>query len=206
MNADRDKEHISEIDLSDGSAANKLDAIKNIDAIAKLVGRITLKNVDLSSLFDIVRSTGAKIDSTKPLTITTRHLYAILNDRGILSASQYNYHGLPKEIFLDALKAANEPLFIAKKGRDRFSAFLEIKDPNGNNVLCAFNFDFANGNHVLSVYGKRLNKGYFRSNEVIFFSKKIKNGFESAFRTQFPGRTDSVYGYIMERYSTKNNG
>ena len=145
-----------------------LDNIKTTNNENYLKGLFIIPNYNYSMLKNFV----SNIDENKPLAMKKKHLYTILNERGILSENEYNYHNLTNNQFLSAL-TSNDILAVFQKGKN-YSFLTNVKDNYDNYILVVYNFDKLTQNYLVTLYGKRLTNNFIKNQKTLFINENIK--------------------------------
>lgn len=145
-----------------------LNNVKRTNNENYLRGLFIIPNYNYSTIKNFI----SNIDETKPLVIKKKHLYAILNENGILDESEYNYHNLTNKQFLKAL-TTNDILAVFQKGKN-YSFLTNVKDNYDNYILVVYNFDKLSQNYLVTLYGKRLTKNFVENQKTLFINEKIK--------------------------------
>ena len=145
-----------------------LDNIKTTNNENYLKGLFIIPNYNYSMLKNFV----SNIDENKPLAMKKKHLYTILNERGILSENDYNYHNLTNNQFLSAL-TSNDILAVFQKGKN-YSFLTNVKDNYDNYILVVYNFDKLTQNYLVTLYGKRLTNNFIKNQKTLFINENIK--------------------------------
>ena len=176
---------------------DELDAIRSSKK-TQLAGRIILADVDLSGLEAILDKIGIRTNPDIPLSIRTKHLFAILSPEGAeLSKGENHPHNLTNRQFKEALRAVCDPILLTEAAKS-FAALTMKKDSLGNNILCCFRMDGVNRRFLVTMYGKRLSAFFFHHQRIIYLSPKIENA--SSLDQANPDRVyEAVSAYILGR-------
>lgn len=124
-----------------------------------------------------------------PMLITQKHIKTTVytaeeaKKLGLPMGKGVNYHGLGKDLLVDAIDSMDNPSEIYKKDGDNYIIITELKDSNGNDIIVpikingtgSYNNVYIDENHIKSVYGKKNLQNYLQKNnfERIYTKKGI---------------------------------
>ena len=126
----------------------------------------------------------------KPILMTAKHAYLVINDKGVYNNPNDNYHNLGKNGFLLAIKLMQSPAMVLqnKKNKDEILLVLNWYDKQKNILIMPMklngrgykNYIEVEANIVKSVYGKEGFKEYINRNfamdDILYVeNKKIRD-------------------------------
>ncbi len=138
-----------------------------------------------------------------PMLITQNHVRTVVyteteaKKQGLQTGKNINYHGLGKELLINAIDNMDSPLEVYKKDDNNFIIVTELVDNDGNSIIVpvringkgTYNNVFIDENHITSVYGKKNLQNYLSNNS--FEKVDTEKGTTLNERVQYPDISDS---------------
>lgn len=121
-----------------------------------------------------------------PMLITQKHIKTIIYTEaqakhlGLPVNDKTHYHGLGKQLLMDAIDNMDTPQEIYKKNDEQYVIITELKDQEGNTIIVPVKVDgkgvynnvYIDENHILSAYGKKNLQAYLSRNKFTCIYKK----------------------------------
>ena len=153
-----------------------------------------------------------------PMLVTQNHIKTIVYTEveakklGLPIRKNTNYHGLGKDLLVQAIDNMDTPSAVFKKDADNFIIITELFDSNGNEIIVpvkingkgAYNDVYIDENHITSVYGKKNLQNYLAENN--FEEVQIKKGIALNEGVQYSNISNSFNNDIVSQNSEKSSG
>ena len=157
-----------------------------------------------------------------PMLITQKHIKSIIYNQEEakqlnLPTRDINYHGLGKDLLVNAIDNLDNPQAIYRKSENNYIIITSLKDSNNKDIIVPIQIDakgrynnvFINENQIQSVYGKNNLEKYLEKNNLEkIYTKKEGSDFNEGIQysnVAEPSSTNSIPTSNNNVKTTNNN-